>query len=717
MSVVIEDVVKSVLSYNSTADTDLIVRAYEFAREAHKGQVRLSGEEYIIHPLEIALILSELHMDVETIAAGLLHDVIEDTEFTYEDLHEQFGKDIADLVDGVTKIAKLQYKSKEEQQIDSFRKMFVAMADDIRVIMIKLVDRLHNMRTLSAMRPDKQIQKSNETLDIYVPIAHRLGISKIKWEFEDLAFRYLKPDDYYSLVDAVKQKRSEREEYIDKVINILSDKLELENISAEIKGRPKHLYSIYNKMLKGKDFHEIYDLIAIRVLVNSISDCYAVLGYVHTLWKPLPGRIKDYIAMPKPNLYQSLHTAVVGPGGTAFEIQIRTYDMHKVSEFGVAAHWKYKEGKKGSDELGEKLKFLLDLKEIDDEVDTPVEYVDSVRSNLYIDEVYVYTPKGRIVEVPKGATPIDFAYRIHSDIGHKCVGAKITGKMVPLTYQLKKGDIVEIMTNPSSKGPSRDWLNVVVSSHARNKIKAFFRKAEREENIIKGKEMFEKDIRHNKLATSDIVKSKYLEYIQKRFNANSWEDIYASIGYGGLRGGYVIQRIKENFKKDFDEVVEKQVNVVAPPKNKNRSNMVIIQGYDDLALKFAKCCQPVMGDKIVGYITKGSGISVHRTDCSNICNCEEKERLIDVTWIDRIVEEKQFTGKLLIRAMDRQRLIGDITTLLGNEGVSITKFTSKVDDQGVANINFDIVIKNIVQLELLIKKIEMLKNIIYVKRI
>ena len=717
MSVVIEDVVKSVLSYNSTADTDLIVRAYEFAREAHKGQVRLSGEEYIIHPLEIALILSELHMDVETIAAGLLHDVIEDTEFTYEDLHEQFGKDIADLVDGVTKIAKLQYKSKEEQQIDSFRKMFVAMADDIRVIMIKLVDRLHNMRTLSAMRPDKQIQKSNETLDIYVPIAHRLGISKIKWEFEDLAFRYLKPDDYYSLVDAVKQKRSEREEYIDKVINILSDKLELENISAEIKGRPKHLYSIYNKMLKGKDFHEIYDLIAIRVLVNSISDCYAVLGYVHTLWKPLPGRIKDYIAMPKPNLYQSLHTAVVGPGGTAFEIQIRTYDMHKVSEFGVAAHWKYKEGKKGSDELGEKLKFLLDLKEIDDEVDTPVEYVDSVRSNLYIDEVYVYTPKGRIVEVPKGATPIDFAYRIHSDIGHKCVGAKITGKMVPLTYQLKKGDIVEIMTNPSSKGPSRDWLNVVVSSHARNKIKAFFRKAEREENIIKGKEMFEKDIRHNKLATSDIVKSKYLEYIQKRFNANSWEDIYASIGYGGLRGGYVIQRIKENFKKDFDEVVEKQVNVVAPPKNKNRSNMVIIQGYDDLALKFAKCCQPVMGDKIVGYITKGSGISVHRTDCSNICNCEEKERLIDVTWIDRIVEEKQFTGKLLIRAMDRQRLIGDITTLLGNEGVSITKFTSKVDEQGVANINFDIVIKNKVQLELLIKKIEMLKNIIYVKRI
>ena len=717
MSVVIEDVVKSVLSYNSTADTDLIVRAYEFAREAHKGQVRLSGEEYIIHPLEIALILSELHMDVETIAAGLLHDVIEDTEFTYEDLHEQFGKDIADLVDGVTKIAKLQYKSKEEQQIDSFRKMFVAMADDIRVIMIKLVDRLHNMRTLSAMRPDKQIQKSNETLDIYVPIAHRLGISKIKWEFEDLAFRYLKPDDYYSLVDAVKQKRSEREEYIDKVINILSDKLELENISAEIKGRPKHLYSIYNKMLKGKDFHEIYDLIAIRVLVNSISDCYAVLGYVHTLWKPLPGRIKDYIAMPKPNLYQSLHTAVVGPGGTAFEIQIRTYDMHKVSEFGVAAHWKYKEGKKGSDELGEKLKFLLDLKEIDDEVDTPVEYVDSVRSNLYIDEVYVYTPKGRIVEVPKGATPIDFAYRIHSDIGHKCVGAKITGKMVPLTYQLKIGDIVEIMTNPSSKGPSRDWLNVVVSSHARNKIKAFFRKAEREENIIKGKEMFEKDIRHNKLATSDIVKSKYLEYIQKRFNANSWEDIYASIGYGGLRGGYVIQRIKENFKKDFDEVVEKQVNVVAPPKNKNRSNMVIIQGYDDLALKFAKCCQPVMGDKIVGYITKGSGISVHRTDCSNICNCEEKERLIDVTWIDRIVEEKQFTGKLLIRAMDRQRLIGDITTLLGNEGVSITKFTSKVDEQGVANINFDIVIKNKVQLELLIKKIEMLKNIIYVKRI
>ena len=717
MSVVIEDVVKSVLSYNPTADTDLIVRSYEFAREAHKGQVRLSGEEYIVHPLEIALILSELHMDVETISAGLLHDVIEDTEYTYEDLQERFGKDIADLVDGVTKIAKLQYKSKEEQQIDSFRKMFVAMADDIRVIMIKLVDRLHNMRTLSAMRPDKQIQKSNETLDIYVPIAHRLGISKIKWEFEDLAFRYLKPDEYYSLVDAVKQKRSEREEYIDKVINILSDKLELENISAEIKGRPKHLYSIYNKMLKGKDFHEIYDLIAIRVLVNSISDCYAVLGYVHTLWKPLPGRIKDYIAMPKPNLYQSLHTAVVGPGGTAFEIQIRTYDMHKVSEFGVAAHWKYKEGKKGSDELGEKLKFLLELKEIDDEVDNPVEYVDSVRNNLYIDEVYVYTPKGRIVEVPKGATPIDFAYRIHSDIGHKCVGAKITGKMVPLTYQLKKGDIVEIMTNPSSKGPSRDWLNVVVSSHARNKIKAFFRKAEREENIIKGKEMFEKDIRNNKLATSDIVKNKYLDYIQKRFNANSWEDIYASIGYGGLRGGYVIQRIKENFKKDFDEVVQKEVNVVAPPKNKNRSNMVVIQGYDDLALKFAKCCQPVMGDKIVGYITKGSGISVHRTDCSNICNCEERERLIDVTWIDRAIEEKQFTGKLLIRAMDRQRLIGDITTLLGNEGVSITKFTSKVDDQGVANINFDIVIKNIVQLELLIKKIEMLKNIIYVKRI
>ncbi len=710
----INDVINALLQYNPSADIEKIKKAYEFAQNAHAKQTRLSGEAYITHPIEIALILIGLQMDTATIIAGLLHDVIEDTAYTYKDIETAFGKEVADLVDGVTKIAKLEYLNKEDQQAESFRKMFIAMANDIRVIIIKLADRLHNMRTLSAMRKDKQIAKSLETLDIYAPIAHRLGIFKIKWEFEDLALRYLEPEEYYQLVEKVAKKRQEREQYIKDVIQILGDKLAKEDIKYNIEGRPKHFYSIYRKMKSGKDFNEIYDLTAIRVLVDSVNDCYAVLGWVHTLWKPIPGRIKDYIAMPKPNMYQSLHTTVIGPGGSPVEIQIRTKEMHKIAEYGIAAHWKYKEGITGPDELSEKLHWLWEIKELDRDVEDSDEFMDAVKKDLYTDEVFVFTPKGKVLELPMGACPIDFAYRIHSDVGNKCVGAKINGKIVPIHYKLKTGDIVEIITSPTSKGPSRDWLKVTVSSHAKNKIRTFFRKADREENISKGRDLLEKEIKHSKLEFSDIVKNEYADFIFKRFNVLSWDDLYSAIGYGGIRPGYVIQRVKDNFVSDFP--IPETMPVISTQKPANKGKSVHIQGHSDLAVKFAKCCMPVPGDTIIGYITRGRGVSVHRADCINIKHTDEADRLIEVSWLDNTVPNEKFSAELMIKATDRKGLISDISTIISNEGISIAGFTSKTFKDSTVHMSMDIIIQNTKQVDKLIGKISVISGVISIYR-
>ncbi len=709
----LNDLIDAMLKYNPTADVQRVTAAYEYAKKAHSGQKRLSGEDYIEHPLAIAIILAELNMDTTTIVAGLLHDVAEDTPYSVSDIERTFGKEVAELVDGVTKIAKLEYLSSEQSQVESFRKMFVAMATDIRVIIIKLADRLHNMRTLSSMREDKRRQKSIETLDIYAPIAHRLGIFKLKWEFEDLAFRYLEPDEYADLAKKVVLKRREREAYIENVIAVLRDKMDKEGITCEISGRPKHFYSIYRKMQSGKSFSEIYDLIAVRIIVDTVNDCYAALGWVHMLWKPIPGRIKDYIAMPKPNMYQSLHTTVIGPGGSPFEIQIRTKDMHLTAEYGVAAHWKYKEGKKGSDELAEKLAWLTEIRELEQESERSDEFVEAVKKDLYTDEVFVFTPKGRVIELPAGSTPIDFAYRIHTDVGNKCSGAKTNGKIVPLNYVLQTGDIVEIITNPASKGPSRDWLKVAVSPHARNKIRSYYRKNDREENVQKGKETFRRELRHYALEYDDVVKHEYENFVFNRFNVQSWDDMFSVIGYGGLRAGYIIQRIKENFKNDF-AAKDESLNIVKAPKNKGA--LVLIQGHNDLEVKFAHCCMPVPGDSIIGYITRGRGITVHRADCVNIKNSNDTDRLIEVTWLDSTPDEK-FTAELLIRALDRKGLLIDISTVITGEGLNISGFNSKTDADGIATMHVNVVIRSVAQVTQLINKLNGIQSMLNIYRV
>lgn len=708
----IEEITEKIKLYNPTADTALIRHAYAYAEKAHENQRRISGEPYIMHPLEIANILANLRMDTATIAAGLLHDVIEDTRYSYEEVEKEFGKEVAGLVDGVTKIAQLEYSSTEQLQTESFRKMFIAMANDIRVIIIKLADRLHNMRTLSVMRPEKQVQKSRETLDIYAPIAHRLGISKIKSEYEDLALKYLNPNVYYDLAAKIAQSTKDRQQYIDDVIKILQECLQRENIKSEIEGRPKHYYSIYKKMERGKSFDEIYDIVAIRVLVETVNDCYAVLGWVHTLWKPIPGRIKDYIAMPKLNMYQSLHTSVIGPGGKPFEIQIRTLEMHQIAEYGVAAHWKYKEGKQGSDELGQKLRWLWEIKELELESEGSDDFVDLVKKELYSDAVFVFTPKGRVVELPAGSTTIDFAYRIHTDIGNKCVGGKINGKLAPLTQKLKNGDIVEVITSASSKGPSRDWLNVAVSPHAKSKIRAYFRKTDRDENVQRGLDAFEKEIKRDKREVDQIINSKYGEYVFDRFNVNSWEDIFSAIGYGGIRPNYVLQKIKEHFKNDFPEAEPIILHNIKP---RDKSKMVLVQGHDDFAIKFAKCCMPVPGDNIIGYITRGRGITVHRADCINIMHSGEKGRLIDVSWLTETSDE-QFICGLMIKATDRQRLLSDISTVIGNEGINISRIQANTGKDGLVYLNVDIIISNALRVEKLIKKLSGVSNILSVYR-
>ncbi len=708
--------------YNPNNDAEIVERAYNYAVKAHDGQKRVSGEDYIIHPLEVAKILAELNMDNVTIAASMLHDVVEDTKSTYEDCKSIFGEEIAMLVDGVTKLGKLEYKTKEEQQAESLRKMFIAMAKDIRVVLIKLADRLHNMRTLKYMPVEKQKEKAKETMEIYAPIAHRLGISKIKWEMEDLALRYLEPNEYYELVDKVAKKRKEREDEINHVMEILKEKFKEVGIEAHIEGRPKSFYSIYRKMYyQNKSFEQIFDLTAVRIIVDTVKDCYGVLGIVHTLWKPIPGRFKDYIAMPKPNMYQSLHTTLLGSDGQPFEVQIRTWEMHKTSEIGIAAHWKYKEGRTSQSEFDEKLKWLRQMLEWQNEIKDTREFMETLKVDLFTDEVYVFTPKGDVVDLPVDSTPIDFAYKIHSQIGNRCIGAKINGRIVPLDYKLQNGDIVEIITSAAANGPSRDWLKIVKSSQAKNKIRQWFKKEKREENIQKGKELLEKEIRRHGYTTTQLLRQEWIEIISKKFSLHSVDDVYSSLGYGGLTSNQVITKLKEEFRKTQkldereEEIVERQVEKAQERAARHKNTGVRVKGVENILIRFSKCCNPVPGDEIVGYITKGRGVSVHQKDCPNVSDLmNEEERFIEVEWNTQT--KVSYNADVEVRATDRKGLLAEITTIIDESKVNIGSFHSRTTKDKVAIINFILEINDIEQLNKLIRKFRKIEGVIDVFR-
>lgn len=723
----LEELISKIKANGNNVDIDLVKKAYDLAFEAHKEQKRESGEPYITHPISVAMILADMGMDTNTIVAGLLHDVIEDTDYTYEDISNIFNVEVANLVDGVTKLGKIKYKSKEEQQADNVRKMLLAMAKDIRVIIIKLADRLHNMRTLKYMKPEKQKKKAQETLDIFAPLAHRLGISKIKWELEDLCLRYIHPEEYYDLVNMIAEKRVEREKFISRIIEELKENLDKANIDSDIEGRPKHFYSIYRKMVnKHKSIEQIFDLTAIRILVNTVKDCYAVLGIVHTIYKPIPGRFKDYIAMPKPNMYQSLHTTVIGSEGKTFEIQIRTFEMHRTAEYGIAAHWKYKSGVTGTDSkdmtFENKLTWLRDILEWQKEAVDATEFMEGFKLDLFSDEIFVFTPKGVVINLPAGATPIDFAYKIHTDIGNKCVGAKVNGKIVTLDYKLKTGEIVEILTSSSSRGPNIDWLNIANSNQARTKIKQWLRKARREENLERGKEMLDKECKKQSLVFSDLCKGPLYDKLLKRYHLNNVEEIYVAVGEGELLSSTVISKLKENVVKQVTEEelnknIEEQIAKTERQTKKKQSYGVTVKGLNNIMVRFARCCNPVPGDDIAGYITKGRGVSVHRKDCSNFKAIVEKqkEKVVDVSWGTE--KGAAYVAELEVKAEDRMCLLSDVMLVITDSNLSLLSLNAKSGKNGVANINIQVKIDNIEQLKELMKKIRRLQGILDVYRV
>lgn len=725
----LEMLVKKIKENCVNINMDMVDKAYNLAFEAHKEQKRDSGEPYIIHPIEVATILAELGMDTSTIVAGLLHDVIEDTEYTYDDIKNLSGEEVANLVSGVTKITKMEYKSKEEQQADNFRKMLLAMADDIRVIIIKLADRLHNMRTLKYRKKEKQKKTAMETLDIYAPLAHRLGISKIKWELEDLSFRYLHEEEYYDLVKQVAEKRTEREIYIKKIIEDMYNKLEEAGIDSDIDGRPKHFFSIYKKMVtKNKSIEQIFDLTAIRVLVNTVKDCYEVLGIVHTIYKPIPGRFKDYIAMPKPNMYQSLHTTVIGPQGKTFEIQIRTFEMHRTAEYGIAAHWKYKEGDNNGEtkekNFESKLVWLRDMLEFQKETADAQEFIEGFKIDLFTDEIFLFTPKGVVIDLPNGATPIDFAYRIHTDIGNKCVGAKVNGKIVPLDYKLKTGEIVEVLTSNNAKGPNMDWLNIAKSNQAKSKIRSWFKKAKKEENISKGKELFEKELKKQGVHFADIAKGETYEKFVKRNNINGMDDLYALIGLGAISASSFIWKLKDENQSKDEKVIEENTNKIIEDNiskaQRNKIDQTVgitVKGVDNLMIRFAKCCNPVPGDDIMGYITKGRGISVHRADCGNLKNLimEDGDKVVDVSW--GTSNGRAYIAEIQVKAEDRSGLLTDIMGIISELNLQLNALNAKSAKGSMAYVNIKVKIDTVELLKDLMKKIRHLKGIIDVYRV
>lgn len=721
-----DQVIDNARRYLKGEDIAFLERAYEFAKNAHAEQYRKSGEPYIIHPIQVAGILVDLDLDPSTIAAGFLHDVVEDTSVSLEEIKEAFNAEVAMLVDGVTKLGKIKYKSQEEQQAENHRKMFVAMAQDIRVILIKLADRLHNMRTLKHLPQEKQRRISNETLEIFAPLAHRLGISKIKWELEDTALRYLNPQQYYRIVNLMKRKRAEREEYISEVMNEVNDRLEEVEITAELSGRPKHIYSIYRKMAKqNKQFSEIYDLLAVRIIVNSIKDCYAVLGIIHTCWKPMPGRFKDYIAMPKPNMYQSLHTTVIGPKGDPLEVQIRTSDMHQIAEYGIAAHWAYKEDKEADDRASfeEKLTWFREILEWQNDATNAEEFMESLKIDLFSDMVFVFTPKGDVIELPSGSVPIDFSYRIHSEIGNKTIGAKVNGKMVTLDYKLKTGDIIEILTSKHSYGPSQDWLKLAQTSQAKNRIRQFFKKQRREENVEKGRDLVEKEIKGMDFDLKEILNAENVNRVSEKFNFMTADDMFAAVGYNGITALQVANRLTEKQRRQRDkeqqitDITENAEKKKTAPAKKRKDAGVVVQGIDSLLVRLSKCCNPVPGDEIVGFITRGRGVSVHRADCANVEAEGTTDRLIDVDWESDVKDNREYNVEIEITGYDRRGLLNEVLQAVNETKTDITAVSGRSDRNKMATIHMAIAIHNINHLHKVVERIKQISDIYAVRRI
>ena len=722
----IEDIISVMKKNKRRCDTKLIMKAYEYAKTLHGDQLRKSGEPYIIHPVQVAYILATLEMDEATICAALLHDVVEDTSSTKEDIAREFSTEIAEMVDGVTKLGKLSYTTVEEQQVENYRKMFLAMGKDIRVILIKLADRLHNMRTLKYLTRDRQIANATETMNLYAPLANRLGVYSLKWELEDLSFKYLYPEEYRELVEGIDKKREERLKFIDLILDQIKVELKKQKIEAEITGRAKHLYSIYRKMKRDNlTLDQVYDLFALRIIVNSVKDCYAALGVVHELYSPMPGRFKDYIAVPKPNLYQSLHTTLIGPKGTPFEVQIRTWDMHRIAEFGIAAHWAYKEtsfakGKKANVKVeDDKLAWIRETLEWQKDMQDPEEFMQTLKKELFEDEVYVFTPKGAIKVLPKGSTPIDFAYQIHAEIGHHMVGCKINSKMMPIITKLNNGDIVEIITSEQSKGPSRDWLKFVKSSGAKNKISSWFKKNLREENIVKGKELIDKELKKIGMKYEDLFKNEYIEAALNRYKFNTIDDMYASVGFGSISSGKIIARMLEEYRKEHhEENFEKTLQELSQEKirkEKPSQNGVVVKGIDNCLVKLSKCCNPVPGDEIVGYITKGRGVSVHRADCVNMKSLlAEGNRMIDVYWYDN--DKTTYNVDIEIFANDRAGLLADIIAEISNTKSKLMAVTSRATKEKIAITEITVEVGNVEELNKVLKAIRKVDSVYEVKR-
>jgi len=731
----IERLITKISKYLSSEDVAMVRRAFELSDQAHKGQTRSSGEPYIMHPVAVAEILADLELDVVTLSAALLHDVVEDTHVTEADMVAQFGQEVAYLVDGVTKLERINFTSKEEAQAENLRKLFMAMAKDIRVILIKLADRLHNMRTLKHQPPEKQARTANETLEIYAPIANRLGIMTMKWELEDISLRYMNPQQYYRIVNLMAKKRRERESYVSEVMDNLKERFHELDIKAEVSGRAKHIYSIYRKMVNyNKQFNEIYDLMAVRIIADNIKDCYAILGIVHTMWKPMPGRFKDYIAMPKANLYQSLHTTVIGPRGEPLEIQIRTWEMHRTAEYGIAAHWLYKEKQsqtqnkekedaaKGSAvkdaTFAQKLAWFREILEWQQDFKDAQEFMDTLKLDLFADEVFVFTPKGDVIQLPAGSVPIDFAYRIHTDIGNRTIGAKVNGKIVPLDYKLRTGDIVEVLTSKHSYGPSFDWIKVVKSSQAKSRIRQWFKREKREENVAKGREQIEKEAKKHGVDVAYLT-DKNLEEVGHKYNFPKLDDMLAAVGYGGFSPHQVITRLVDKMKKEAPPAeVTKLPEVKQEPKKQKKSHLgVRVKGVDNILIRFSRCCNPVPGDEISGFITRGRGVSVHRSNCPNLQSYEENEdnRTIEVEW--ESAPTVQYSVEIEITGLDRRGLVSEVMMAVAESKTDITAIAGRADKRKMATINMTINIRNVDHLHSVVERIKRIKDIYTVRRI